>query len=283
MELVIKIDVVVPIYNAYNVLCDCLESISQNQHFINKVILINDASTDERIVSLIDKYGFLENWIIINHKVNKGFVYTANEGLKKSKHHTILLNSDTVVSKNWVKAFRDSIIKNQQLGTATAWSNNAEICSFPKFLTNNKKLNKINSLSEILYDFYKPQYPKIPTAVGFCMLITKQAKDIVGLFNENYFGHGYGEENDYSMRVEVAGLKNILCDNAYVTHVGNESFKELGLKPDENTMKRLLKIHPDYLEKINKYIVSDPLESIRKEILEVISKRDNRLFNELFS
>lgn len=280
MELRVKIDVVVPIYNAYTVLVNCLKSLKSFQHGINQVLLINDASTDRRIIKLLNQYESLNNWEVINHKKNKGFVVTANEGLRKSKNHTILLNSDTVVNKNWINAFKDSIQKNELLGTATAWSNNAEICSFPKFLTNNTPL-KVNLLSEIIYKYYHPKYPIIPTAVGFCMLITKQAKQSVGYFDEEHFGHGYGEENDYSLRIEKAGLDNILCDNAYVIHVGNESFSDLGLKPNEDTMKRLLKKHPDYLNTIAKYIKADPLASIRHEVLDTIRQHDYQLFDEL--
>jgi len=281
MELTKKIDVVVPIYNAYNVLINCLKSLKKHQNKINQVILINDASTDKRIEILIEKYGMLKKWKVINHKINKGFVITANEGLKLSQYHTILLNSDTIVSKNWIKAFKNALKKNKLIGTATAWSNNAEICSFPNFLKNNKKIDKIDQFSEIIYKNYKPQFPIIPTAVGFCMLITKQAKNIVGYFDEDHFGHGYGEENDYSIRVKSAGLKNILCDNAYVEHIGNESFSDLGLKPNENTMNRLLIKHPNYLEEINQYIQNDPLKFIRHKILEVVKNKDIKLFDEL--
>ena len=44
MELRNKIDVVVPIYNAYLELKNCLKSLELHQKGINKVILINDAS-----------------------------------------------------------------------------------------------------------------------------------------------------------------------------------------------------------------------------------------------
>lgn len=281
MELENKIDVVIPIYNAYNVLFNCLTSLETNQHDINKVYLINDASTDQRIIKVLQEFSLRNNWKLINHEINKGFVKTANEGMKLSNNHTLLLNSDTVVTKHWVAAFKQSIKHNIRLGTATAWSNNAEICSFPEFLKNNKKPINANVLSEILYNDYEPRYPLIPTAVGFCMLITQQAQEQVGYFDEAHFGHGYGEENDYSLRVSAKGLTNILCDNAYVIHLGNESFGELGLKPNESTMTRLLQKHPNYNEIIQQYIKEDPLNSVRITLLNCIKNKNNKLFEEL--
>lgn len=283
MELENPIDVVIPIYNAYEVLFNCLSSLELNQNNINNVYLINDASTDNKVSKMLNKFSKRNNWILIEHEINKGFVITANEGLKLSNNHTILLNSDTIVTKHWVSSFCLAIKNNSNLGTATAWSNNAEICSFPLFLRNNQQPNNANVMADILYRHYVPCYPVIPTAVGFCMLITKKSKEAVGYFDEEHFGHGYGEENDYSLRVSQKGLKNILCDNAYVIHIGNKSFADLGLKPDESTMKRLLQKHPDYLEIIQKYINDDPLHSVRNSVLECIKNKNTKLYEELIN
>lgn len=276
-----KIDIVIPIYNAFEVLKKCLSSLEKNQKQANRIILIDDASTDKNIKPFIKKLAIKNNWEVMFHQKNLGFVKTANEGLKLSRNNTILLNSDTIVSKNWLSAFKS--IKVNDLGTATAWSNNAEICSFPEFLKNNNPPKNIDNLSEIIFRKYKPIYPNIPTAVGFCMLITKLAKEKVGYFDERHFGHGYGEENDYSLRVKKVGLKNILCDNAFVVHFGNESFSDFGLQPSEETMNRLLVKHPDYNQLIHDYISKDPLSTIRAKILLIIEKNDNKIYKDLVS
>ncbi|MFK8013444.1 MAG: hypothetical protein AB8B80_15505, partial [Marinicellaceae bacterium] len=70
------------------------------------------------------------------------------------------------------------------------------------------------------------------------------------------------------------------CDNAYVVHIGNESFKDLGLKPNESTMKRLLEKHPNYNDMIGHYIKQDPLAVIRKELLDLIRNENKKLYQE---
>jgi len=275
------IDVIVPIYNGVHVLKNCLESLEKHQKGIDNIYLINDASTDEKIKAVLEYYIKNNKWNLIEHEKNQGFVKTANEGLKLSDQHTLLLNSDTVVTKNWIRSFKQCIERVDQLGTATAWSNNAEICSFPQFLKNNKIPKRVDRLSVQLSKNYKATYPEIPTAVGFCMLISKSAKQKIGYFDEDHFGHGYGEENDYSLRIKEAGLKNVLCDNAYVAHIGNVSFVDLGLKPDMSTMSRLLEKHPSYNDLIQEYLKSDPLASIREKILETFLLYDYDLYVEL--
>jgi len=275
------IDIVVPIYNAYHALSNCLKSLQKHQSIANKIWLINDASTDGRIIGLINRYALTNNWTVINHNQNLGFVKTANEGLKLSNNHTILLNSDTIVSEYWLIAFQQALNKNQNIGTLTTWSNNAEICSFPNFLKNNNPPEYVDVLSNLIFNHYCAKYPNIPTAVGFCMLISQQAKIQVGYFDENHFGHGYGEENDYSLRVEKEGLKNVLCDNAYVVHIGNESFNEFGLQPNEQTMQRLLQKHPNYINNIQNFIEKDTLAINRQEILSIIKNNNIQMYNEL--
>jgi GT2 family glycosyltransferase len=102
------------------------------------------------------------------------------------------------------------------------------------------------------------------------MAISFRAIKLVGLFDEETFGHGYGEENDYCQRVEYAGLRNVLCDDAYVVHHGGASFGPLGLMPDEKSMQRLLAKHPDYLEIVTEFIKADPLLRRRQEILDCL-------------
>ncbi len=267
-----KLDVVVPIYNAYEVLQDCLSSLEKYQSEIQQVILINDASTDKRVAPYINEISRENGWKVIHQSHNLGFVKTANKGLKLSEEHTVLLNSDTIVTRDWISAFKQALVYNPTLGTATPWSNNAEICSFPKFLVNSPLPENINEMAKALYKKHQPKYPMLPTAVGFCMLVSEKAKQLVGYFDEQHFGHGYGEENDYSLRASAAGLKNILCDNAYVAHVGNQSFVDMDIRPSEETMQRLLAKHPNYLIMIQEYIKEDPLSDLRKQMLVLLNK-----------
>jgi GT2 family glycosyltransferase len=266
------IDIVVPIYNAFDELNRCLISLEKNQQGINQILLINDASTDLRISPLINDFALRNHWDVIESNINRGFVKTANIGLKESFENTILLNSDTIVTKNWIFAFQNALRSSNIIGTITPWSNNAEICSIPKFLYNNKVPKNCDLVSTTLYNDWSPEYPELPTAVGFCMLVSQLAKSQVGYFNETQFGHGYGEENDYSLRVKEKGLKNILCDNAYVAHSGNKSFVDLGLKPNQKTMNKLLELHPEYLNQIHEYIENDPLQELRNKIIMLLGK-----------
>lgn len=264
--------VIVPVFNAFRKLEACLDSISRTVSDDTQVVLIDDASTDSRVRPL------LQSWVnearqgrhLLAHDVNRGFVATANHGMKMAETDVILLNSDTEVTSGWVQKLQDCLDSDTSIATATPWSNNGEIVSIPKFCSSNPVPPDPEAIASIIESCGQASYPEMPTAVGFCMAISSRAIKRIGLFDEETFGRGYGEENDFCQRAEQAGMRNVLCDDAYVVHHGGASFGPLGLKPDENSMNRLLMRHPEYLRKVSEFIKADPLKVRRQQILDCL-------------
>lgn len=262
--------VVVPIFNAFEVFSNCVNSLQQHNSQ-DDILFIDDASTDPQVGILLRQIcAEHPSWQFRQNDSNLGFVKTANIGLRATAGDTVLLNSDTQVCTGWLDGLRYAAKHCPQLGSATPWSNNAEICSLPENLTNNKIPANLDEMASCLQQRHQATYPELPTAVGFCMLITAEAKRRVGYFDETAFGKGYGEENDYSLRIVENGLRNVLCDNVYVAHLGNCSFQELELKPDDSTMQRLLNKHPKYAAIIAEFIKANPLAALRAEIIDKI-------------
>jgi GT2 family glycosyltransferase len=261
--------IIVPVFNAFAHLEACLDSLSRTIPHDAQVLLIDDASTDARVQPL------LQSWVnvskpyrrLLTHRENKGFVATANHGLSLARTDVVLLNSDTEVTTGWLERLARCLDSDDSIATATPWSNNGEIVSIPQFCTSNPAPENPDNIAQVIKSCGSPAYPELPTAVGFCMAISLHAIKHIGLFDENTFGRGYGEENDYSLRAQRAGYRNVLCDDAYVVHHGGASFGPVGLKPDEGSMQRLLDKHPDYQRKVSEFIEDDPLAPRRQEIL----------------
>ncbi len=264
--------IIVPVFNAFEHLRGCLDSIAQTVPGETEVLLIDDASTDERVRP------FLQSWVnerrsyrqlLINDE-NKGFVATANRGLRVAQTDVVLLNSDTQVTTGWLDCLAVCLDSDDSIATATPWSNNGQIVSIPAFCENNPPPRDANAVARAIGACGQPVYPELPTAVGFCMAMSARAIERVGLFDEAAFGRGYGEENDFCQRAEQAGFRNVLCDDAYVVHHGGGSFGPLGLQPDVQSMQRLLAKHPDYQVAVTEFIKNDPLFVRRQEILDYL-------------
>jgi glycosyltransferase involved in cell wall biosynthesis len=66
----------------------------------------------------------------------------------------------------------------------------------------------------------------MPLLNGFCLLIRRGLIDAIGFFDEESFGAGYGEENDYALRSRAAGFRLALADDAYVFHAQSRSYSD---------------------------------------------------------
>ena len=268
--------VIIPVHNAHDELRACLESVAATVTSHTQVMVIDDASSDDRIVPLIEQTirGGGPRWRFVRQVRNQGFVATANLGMRLSHGDVVLLNSDTIVTEGWLERMATCLASDEAIATATPWSNNAEITSIPEFCKANPVPPDANAVSTRIAERVvrdgDPRYPELPTAVGFCMGISRRAIDAIGNFDVGQFGIGYGEENDFSMRASNAGFRNVLCDDAYVVHVGGSSFGPLGLKPDQQSMERLLERHPDYQSLVEDFIQNDPLSQLRNRLCDEV-------------
>jgi GT2 family glycosyltransferase len=266
--------IIVPVFNAFEKLEACLASISRTTEPDTPVLLIDDASTDMRIQPLLQAWvneaGLARRLLV--HTKNRGFVATANHGMRLAETDMVLLNSDTEVTRGWLQNLAVCLGSDESIATATPWSNNGEIVSLPKFCVSNPVPGNPEVIASLIKSCGQPVYPEMPTAVGFCMAISLRAIRQIGLFDEVAFGLGYGEENDFCQRAEQAGLRNVLCDDTFVVHHGGASFGPLGLKPGGESMQRLLAKHPDYMKKVSEFIKTDPLAQRRQQILDCLER-----------
>ena len=266
------IEVIVPVYNAYAALKECLNSLRKTLSPDQPLILIDDASTDPRVRPLLERFGRRPGTRVLWVKRNQGFVRTANQAMALGRSDIVLLNTDTIVTQGWLQRLVRCADSDPGIATITPFSNNAEICSFPKFCVANPVPDDPEHIAGLMSSTGQPGYPEIPTAVGFCMYIRRSVLDQIGLFDAATFGWGYGEENDFCMRAKAAGYRNVLCDDAYVVHLGNQSFAELGLQPGGENLQRLLQRYPHYNELIADFIQRDPLRARRDELIRAIRR-----------
>ncbi len=266
--------VIIPVHNAPAELDRCLASVYATVPAGAEVIVIDDASTDAEVTNVLRRWRQRAgpSWSFRRQQQNLGFVATANRGMEMTRRDVVLLNSDTETTPGWLEGLQRCLASDPSIATATPWTNNGEIASIPRFCEAGPPPRDPGAVARVIARTGTANYPELPTAVGFCMAVSRHALDTLGLFDEETFGLGYGEENDFSMRAQQAGLRNVLCDDVYVVHLGGRSFGPLGLKPDESTMQRLLLRHPGYLQQVEEFISSDPLAERRAQLIQALNK-----------
>lgn len=280
-----KCDVIIPIYNAYDCLEECIDSVINNTNLKNnRIILVDDKSPDKKVLPLLKKYAKNNKAIILlENEVNLGFVGTVNKGMMYSKNDVVLLNSDTVVSKNWLDKMIECAYSDETIATVTPLSNNATLVSVPLAFEVNELLPgcTFEETAVIVEEASKKEYPELPTGHGFCLYIKRTILDKVGYFNVEKFGKGYGEENDFCFRCLDLGYRHVLADNTYILHKESQSFSDSKVQLIEAGMKILRETYPEYVQRLDIWCHSKKISYIGENIIHYLAKK-NKKKNVLF-
>jgi len=260
------VHIIMPVYNGYECLGDCVESIFRNTDLtVHTLVIINDKSSDQRVMPYLQKLKEKRNGkkieLLINDD-NLGFVKTINRGMKLSSEDVIILNSDTLVTKNWVDKLQRAAYSKPRIATATPLSNYVTINGIPRPFQHNAIPCGMNveTFSEFLEKISLRYYPEIPAGVGFCMYIKQDVLEQLGYFDETRFEKGYAEETDFCMRALKKGLLHILDDSTYIYHIGGVSFESVN-DPKvireknmmiERNLETLRTLHPEYTYLVEK-------------------------------
>ncbi|MCB1554476.1 MAG: glycosyltransferase [Xanthomonadales bacterium] len=275
--------VIVPVYNAVDALTECLESLLPTLRADVPLLLADDASPDPRIRPLLESLPARHpglNIRVMRQSCNLGFVGNCIAAVDACPgRDVVLLNSDTRVTPGWIEQLAQCAASDPAIATITPWSNNAEICSYPKFCVANPmpEADEAACIADAAAELADEAPVDLPTGVGFAMWIRRSAWDTLGGFDAATFGRGYGEENDFCRRAAAHGWRNVLCPSAYVAHRGHASFAETGHKPGGENLARLTHRYPDYNHLVADFIARDPLHELRARLDEALARRGGRL------
>ena len=171
-----RADIVIPVYNAYDDLVVCVDSILRHTDMTkHRLILVNEASPDERIMPYLKSLE-CESIIVSENLCNSGFSATVNHGIEISgANDVLLLNSDTIVTANWIEKIMYCAYSDAGIATVTPLSNNATLCSIPDFLMENTipQGYTLDEYAALVENTSMKRYYRIPVAHGFCMFIKR--------------------------------------------------------------------------------------------------------------
>jgi len=274
----ITIDIIIPVYNGYEYLEALFDSLEEYTTSPHRLIVVNDCSPDERVKPyLLKRLKKYPTALFIDHENNQGFVKSVNEACRHTSNHFLILNTDTEVPAFWMERLMYPIIHMEKVASTTPFTNSGQIASFPNFIADNEIFEgmKVNALDKVFRNVNAQNfYEEIPTGVGFCMGVNYDLVQEIGFFEEEEFGKGYGEENDWCQRAIQNGYRNLLVPNLFVYHKHGGSFS---MEEKEHLMKenaiKLLNKHPDYDKDIQKYVHADPHFNLRKILVIVASSK----------
>jgi GT2 family glycosyltransferase/2-polyprenyl-3-methyl-5-hydroxy-6-metoxy-1,4-benzoquinol methylase len=265
------VEIVLPVHGGLDVARRCLTSLMaahgrQPWH----LTVIDDASPDPAVSTWLREVAALYPDVsVIANMRNLGFVATVNLGMRLAgRRDVVLLNSDTEVAGDWLDRLRQAAYRGPRVGTVTPFSNNATICSFPRFCEANalpagQTVDALHALFARTHDGHSLE---VPTAVGFCMYIRRDCLDETGEFDARSFGAGYGEENDFCLRASARGWTHLHALDAFVYHAGGVSFSDRQRSLQSAALETMRRLHPRYEDIVREFVSRDPARPYREAV-----------------
>jgi GT2 family glycosyltransferase/glycosyltransferase involved in cell wall biosynthesis len=264
-------DVIVPIYLGAAEFDACLRSLEASLPRRSRLVLVNDGSPDPAIAARLA--GLLGPRItVLTHDQPRGFPAAVNAGLTHlgpdPNRDVVILNADTLVSGAWLDRLSSAAHSDPAIGSCTPLTNDGTLVSYPEpdkpdDAPTEPALSKLNDLC---WDANGPATVDLPTAVGFCMLMKGACLAETGLFREDVFAQGYGEENDWCLRAAHLGWRHVAGPGIFVSHSGGRSFgaaKDLLIQRNTAVLERL---HPGYGAYVQAALAAEPLLAARRRI-----------------
>jgi len=226
------VDIIVCVHNALDAVRICLSSILRSTHPPYNLILVDDGS-DSETASYLREFSDTQRAKLLRNDTAFGYTFAANQGLKaSSSRYVVLLNSDTQVTYRWLDKLIACADSDPSIGMVGPLSNTASWQSVPELFSEDGDWarnpipgsSSVDSMAELIGRFAGRVYPFLSFLNGYCMLIKREVIEDIGYFDERTFGEGYGEENDYSLRLQQQGWKIAIADDAYVFHAQSQSY-----------------------------------------------------------
>lgn len=259
------VDIIVPVYNGLEYFDKLFAGIEKTR-MQYRLIIVDDHSPDIRVKEYLEKYAASNpRVVLLRNEKNMGFLPSVNRALSMAENHVALVNTDVEVPEEWLERLMQPILTKEKVATSTPFTTCGTICSFPNFCEDNEIFEgmKLHEVDEVFHTI-KPQYPSMPTGIGFCMGMNIHVIREIGVLDEESFGKGYAEENDWCQRAIKAGYKNVHVDNLFVYHKHGGSFtsEEKQRLLNKNLMTLTAK-HPNYNQDTAEYCRRDPARMVR--------------------
>jgi O-antigen biosynthesis protein len=260
--------VVVPVYDGLEQTQECLASlVAAGTLDHGDVTVIADCPPNLALIEFLREFCPQHGLRLVENEKNLGFVATCNAAIEEAADRDIvLLNADTILPPGWLPRLARAAHSAPDIASATPFSNNATILSYPiPNVATAATAADVTARDRLFAAQNGDEVVEIPTGVGFCQFLRRDALDEVGGFDA-IWGAGYGEENDWCMRAGDRGWRHVAAAGLYVGHVGAVSFGASSTTRIARNIEILQARYPEYKRLIDDFILADPLWRMRMNV-----------------
>jgi GT2 family glycosyltransferase/glycosyltransferase involved in cell wall biosynthesis len=275
----VVVDVIVPAYRGLEETQRCIASVlAAAEPPMGRVIVVDDCSPEPALSAWLRDQAAKGRIHLVRNSRNQGFVASVNRGMVEAgAHDVVLLNSDTEVPSGWLQRLTTQAHADPRVATVSPFSNNATICGYPDNDGGPIAFGQsVAELDRACQTANAGRWIDVPTTVGFCMYIRRQALEETGLFDADRFTLGYGEENDFCLRASALGWRHRLACDIFVYHKGSVSFGDKTSKLSARAIELLLERYPHYSTDIARHVSLGTVIPYRFAVTAALFRQSNR-------
>jgi O-antigen biosynthesis protein len=222
-----KISFIIPTYNLWPMLSRMLFSLYQSDDTYNKQIIVVDNGSTDQTYSKINHLGEAfkkagRGYIdYIRTEDNIGYLKAHNLGMEKADGDVLFfMNNDILVYPNTISLMTKALFSHASYGMVggnqLTWQGKPNMLK--AFIdTSNLGVWKTEPVTE-----EDPEYIENDRCSFACAAIKKEIKDKIGLYDERFVPHWF-EDDDFAIRLRLAGYKIVIVKSAMFRHYGGAS------------------------------------------------------------
>lgn len=215
-----KIDIIIVNYKKSSDTVECVHSLLQSSYPFNRIYIV-DNDQDGLEIELC-KIASNEKVLYFRSDKNLGFAGGVNKGIRESlknrPDYVLLINNDTIVSKDFLSELVLGADKNRadiSTGKILYYDKKNIIWGEGGWIDWKRGMGRFYRNDSV--DIDGPGFPKEVEFISGClMLIKSNVFDAIGFFDECYFM--YCEDIDFCLRAKKLGLKLFCFPGSEIWH-----------------------------------------------------------------
>ena len=221
----VKVSVVVPVYNVYKYLTRCLDALVNQTLSDIEIICVNDGSTDNS-AEILKEFADKDKRIIVINQENAGLSVARNTGMAQAKGEYIgFVDSDDWVDLDFFEKLYNAA-KNNDCDIAVA----DFVREHP-----NKKPKRLNITEEKIFETPEDKYMVCKTYREGCVWNKIYRNEFLKSINLQFVPGMYYEDRDFTARSLYYSKKLVTVPNTYYRYFVNpKSIVKKGINKVQN-------------------------------------------------
>jgi len=218
-----KTSIIIPVHNQLALTRLCIDSIRKHTRLGSYEIIAVDNGSTDGTAEWLERQPDVR---VIRLADNAGFPAACNRGLAEARgDNLLLLNNDTVVTPRWLDNLLDALHSDGRVGAVGPVTNAAAYhTAIPILYQNLEEMWRFAEAHNRPDPAKREERVKL---IGFCLLLKREAFEKTGFLDER-FAPGNFEDDDYCLRLRLAGYRLLLCRDTFIHHFGSASFRAWG-------------------------------------------------------